>query len=158
MRVLGIDPGLSTTGFGIIAKVGHKVRVVCYGTIRPPSKLSLPKRLQYLYNEVTKLMETYDPHVLAIEDSFYSKNVKSAVALGQARGSILLAGANKDIPCVQFAPRKIKQSVVGNGAATKEQVQFMVKNILNLKELPKTLDSSDALAVGLCYLNQPKWG
>ena len=95
--------------------------------------------------------------MIAIEDTFYQKNVKSALALGQARGALLLAGANAGIPCSEFAPRKVKQSVTGNGAATKEQVQFMVQKILQLDKAPTPIDASDALAIGLCYLNQPKW-
>lgn len=155
VRVIGVDPGLGTTGFGVLDKRGAKVSAVCYGTIRPPAKFALPNRLKHLYAEIDKIIREYTPDMLAIEDTFYQKNVKSTLALGQARGTILLAGANHDLPCLEFAPRKVKKSVTGNGAATKEQVQFMVTKILNLSEPPKPLDASDALAIGLCYLNQP---
>jgi crossover junction endodeoxyribonuclease RuvC len=157
IRVMGIDPGLSITGFGIIEKRGNQLQALSYGTIRPPAGRPLPQRLRYLYDEVCRLIGRYRPQVLAIEDSFYRKNVKSAIAMGQARGSILLAGAHQDLPCVEYAPRRVKQAVVGNGAATKEQVQFMVQRILRLKDLPKPLDSSDALAIGLCHLNKVGW-
>ena len=92
--------------------------------------------------------------MLAVEDTFYSKNFKSAMLLGQARGSIILAGYCANVSCIEFSPKKIKKSVVGNGNASKEQVQYMVKNILHLDKLPTPLDASDALAIGLCYLNQ----
>ncbi len=154
MRVIGFDPGLSVTGFGVVDKHRTQIRAVCYGTIRPPKNLSLPERLKHLYLEASKLIQTYSPDVLAIEDTFYQKNVKSSMKLGQARGALLLAGANADLPCKEYAPRKVKQSVVGNGAATKEQVQYMIQNILNLEELPTPTDASDALAIGVCHLNQ----
>ena len=119
--------------------------------------MQLADRLGYLFDEITILIDKYKPEILAIEDTFYHKNFKSAMLLGQARGTIILAGFKKNIPCAEFAPKKIKKSVVGNGNASKEQVQYMVKNILQLDKLPKPLDSSDALAIGLCYLNQNSW-
>ncbi|NQV36567.1 MAG: crossover junction endodeoxyribonuclease RuvC [Candidatus Marinimicrobia bacterium] len=152
---MGIDPGLSVTGFGMLIQHKNEIRSICYGTIRPPAKESLAIRLKYLHDEILKIMNTYQPDELAIEDTFYQKNVKSAIALGQARGTLLVAGANFGIQCAEYAPRKVKKSVVGNGAATKEQVQYMVQRILNLTEVPKPLDASDALAVGICHLNQP---
>ena len=157
MRIIGFDPGLGVSGFGILEKKGNTVRAICYGAIRTPKTKKLPERLKHLYDEAEKLLKTYTPAAMAIEDSFYQKNVKSAMALGQARGALLLAGANAGIHCSEFAPRKVKQSVTGNGAATKEQVQFMVQKILQLDKPPTPIDASDALAIGLCYLNQPKW-
>ncbi len=154
MRVIGFDPGLGVTGFGVLEKQKSQIRTICYGAIRPPKNFSLPERLKHLYNEAMKLIQTYSPDVLAIENTFYQKNVQSAMKLGQARGALLLAGANSNLSCEEYAPRKVKQSVVGNGAATKEQVQFMMQNILNLKELPTPIDASDALAIGVCHLNQ----
>ncbi len=157
MKVIGIDPGLSTTGFGILIQNQAQIRSVCYGTIKPPVKESLAIRLKYLHDEILKIFKTYQPETLAIEDTFYQKNVKSALTLGQARGILLFAGANFGIPCAEYSPRKVKKSVVGNGAATKEQVQFMVQRILNLSELPTPLDASDALAIGICHLNQNRF-
>lgn len=93
VRVIGVDPGLGTTGFGVLDKRGAKVSAVCYGTIRPPAKFALPNRLKHLYVEIDKIIREYTPDMLAIEDTFYQKNVKSTLALGQARGTILLAGA-----------------------------------------------------------------
>ena len=95
----------------------------------------------------------FKPSIMAIEDSFYSKNVKSAVTLGQSRSAMMLAGAKSAMDIYQFAPRKVKQSLCGNGSATKEQVQFMVSNILKLENLPKPIDITDAMAVGICFIN-----
>jgi len=156
MRVFSIDPGIGITGFSIIDTYRRKSSLSAYGTIKPKPKDSLPKRLNYLFEEVNKLLDQFSPDVLAVEDTFYSKNVKSAMILGQARGSIILAAAQADIPIYEFAPRKVKMSVCGNGAASKEQVSYMVTKILKLKEPPRPLDVSDAMAVGLCYINQSR--
>jgi len=156
MRVFSIDPGIGITGFSIIDTNRRKSSLSAYGTIKPKPKDSLPKRLNYLFEEVNKLLDQFSPDVLAVEDTFYSKNVKSAMILGQARGSIIIAAAQADIPIYEFAPRKVKMSVCGNGAASKEQVSYMVTKILKLKEPPRPLDVSDAMAVGLCYINQSR--
>ena len=157
MRVLGVDPGLGITGFSIMDTKRNQTHLSAYGTIKPKPKDSLPKRLNYLFEEMNKILDQFSPDVMAIEDAFYSKNVKSAMTLGQARGSLILAAAQADIPVYEFAPRKVKMSVCGNGAASKEQVSYMVTQILKLKEPPKPLDVSDAMAVGLCYINQAKF-
>jgi len=157
MRVLGVDPGLGITGFSIMDTKRNQTHLSAYGTIKPKPKDSLPKRLNYLFEEMNKILDQFSPDVMAIEDAFYSKNVKSAMTLGQARGSLILAAAQAGIPVHEFAPRKVKMSVCGNGAASKEQVSYMVTQILKLKEPPKPLDVSDAMAVGLCYINQAKF-
>lgn len=157
MRVIGIDPGIGITGFSIIDHSRLKTALIAYGTIRPPKKQGLEKRLFYLFNEMNKLNDKFEPDVLAIEDSFYSKNVKSAMILGQARGTILLSAARASIKVAEFAPRKVKLSVCGKGSASKEQVQFMVSQILKLKDPPKPMDISDAMAVGLCLINQNRF-
>ena len=157
MRVLGVDPGLGITGFSIMDTKRNQTHLSVYGTIKPKPKDSLPKRLNYLFEEMNKILDQFSPDVMAIEDAFYSKNVKSVMTLGQARGSLILAAAQADISVHEFAPRKVKMSVCGNGAASKEQVSYMVTQILKLKEPPKPLDVSDAMAVGLCYINQAKF-
>ena len=157
MRVIGIDPGIGITGFSIIDHSRFETSLIAYGAIRPPKKQGLEKRLFYLFNEMNQLNDKFDPDILAIEDSFYSKNVKSAMILGQARGTILLSAARASIKVAEFAPRKVKQSVCGNGSATKEQVQFMVSQILKLKDPPNPIDISDAMAVGLCFINQNRF-
>tara|TARA_B100001765_G_scaffold52139_1_gene30710 strand:- start:1230 stop:1706 length:477 start_codon:yes stop_codon:yes gene_type:complete len=157
MRVIGIDPGIGITGFSIIDHSRLETSLIAYGAIRPPKKQGLEKRLFYLFNEMNQLNDKFDPDILAVEDSFYSKNVKSAMILGQARGTILLSAARASIKVAEFAPRKVKQSVCGNGSATKEQVQFMVSQILKLKDPPNPIDISDAMAVGLCFINQNRF-
>ena len=157
MRVLGVDPGLGIKGFSIMDTKRNQTHLSAYGTIKPKPKDSLPKRLNYLFEEMNKILDQFSPDVMAIEDAFYSKNVKSAMTLGQARGSLILAAAQADISVHEFATRKVKMSVCGNGAASKEQVAYMVTQILKLKEPPKPLDVSDAMAVGLCYINQAKF-
>ena len=157
MRVIGIDPGIGITGFSIIDHSRLETSLIAYGAIRPPKKQGLEKRLFYLFNEMNELNDKFEPDILAIEDSFYSKNVKSAMILGQARGTILLSAARASIKVAEFAPRKVKQSVCGNGSATKEQVQFMVSQILKLKDPPNPIDISDAMAVGLCLINQNRF-
>ena len=157
MRVLGVDPGLGITGFSIMDTKRNQTHLSAYGTIKPKPKDSLPKRLNYLFEEMNKILDQFSPDVMAIEDAFYSKNVKSAMTLGQARGSLILAAAQADISVYEFAARKVKMSVCGNGAASKEQVSYMVTQILKLKEPPKPMDVSDAMAVGLCYINQAKF-
>ena len=156
-RVIGVDPGLTITGFGILDYKGGQIRTVAFVTIKPPVKESLPNRLEYLNSHMTELLEKFEPNAFAIEDTFFSQNVKSALLLGQARGVLLLAAASKGIPSMDYAPRKVKQSVVGNGAADKTQVQYMVQQILKMDEPPKPLDVSDALAIGLCHINQNKY-
>ena len=157
MRIIGIDPGIRATGFGIIEK-DKKITVLSYGIINPPVKNTMAERLKYLYHDAKQLIEKYKPDILAIESTFHQKNVRSALVLGQAKGSLLLAAANSEIPCKEYAPRKVKSAVVGNGAATKEQVQYMVKRILKINNLPKQYDVSDALAVAYCGLINAEYG
>jgi len=157
MRILGVDPGISITGFSIIESKRNQASLSAYGTVKPNQKDSLPKRLNYLFEEMNKILDQFNPDILSVEDAFYSKNVKSAMVLGQARGAIILAAAQANIPIFEFAPRKVKMSVCGNGAASKEQVAYMVTKILKLKVQPKPLDVSDAMAVGLCYINQRRF-
>ena len=156
MRILGVDPGISITGFSIIDLKRNIPTLSAYGTIKSNQKESLPKRLNYLFEEMNKILDQFNPDILSIEDIFYSKNVKSAMVLGQARGAIILSATQARISISEFAPRKVKMSVCGNGAASKEQVAYMVTKILKLKAVPKSLDVSDAMAVGLCYINQSR--
>ena len=155
-RLIGIDPGIIITGFCILDFIKSKTKLVAYGAIKPPKKDRLERRLMHLYDEVSSLISKFNPSLMVIEDSFYSNNVKSAVVLGQARSAIMLSGAKSEIDIYEFAPRKIKQSLCGNGSATKEQVQYMVTHILNLEETPKPIDITDAMAVGLCFINNYK--
>ena len=157
MRIVGIDPGIRVTGFGVLEK-SKKLSVLSYGTINPPVQKSMSERLKYLYTDAMEIIDKYKPDLLAIESTFHQKNVKSALILGQAKGSILLAAANSNIPSKEFAPRKVKAAVVGNGSATKEQVQYMIQRILKLESLPKSFDVSDALAIAYCGLTNMEYG
>jgi len=156
LRVLGIDPGIRTTGFGIIDLNTNRLSLIACGTISPKVSDNLPFRLNHLFEEVDSIINKFSPDVFSIEDMFYSKNVKTAMILGQARGAMIIAAAQANINVFEYAPRKVKMSVCGNGGASKEQVQYMVMKILNLKEIPGTMDVSDAIAVGICCLNQVK--
>ena len=154
MRVLSIDPGIRTTGFGIIDSKSSSLSLIACGTINPKVSDNLPLRLNHLFEEVELIINKFSPDIFSIEDMFYSKNVKTAMILGQARGAMIIAAAQANINIFEYAPRKVKMSVCGNGGASKEQVQYMVMKILNLKEIPGTTDVSDAIAVGICCLNQ----
>ena len=151
MIIVGIDPGIRITGFGVIKKNG-KLSVLSYGTITPPTKETMAERLKYLYKDAIEILKKYKPDLLAIESTFHQKNVRSALILGQAKGAILLAAANSSVPSVEYAPRKVKVAVVGNGSATKEQVQYMIKRILKIDNMPPKYDVSDALAIAYCGL------
>ena len=127
MRVLGVDPGLIQTGFGIINIKNNQENLIDYGIIKPDAKETLAIRLLTIYNDISKIILDYKPQIVAIEDIFYGKNVKSAMRLGQARGASMVAAASNKIPIYEYSARKIKQSITGNGNADKKQVQFMVK-------------------------------
>lgn len=146
--ILGIDPGTQVTGYGIIR--GEK-KVLDYGCIRPPIKLSPQERYLFIFTGIEYLIEQFAPAALAIETQFVYKNPQSALKLGMARGMAILAAAKKKIDVFEYTPRKAKLAVVGNGAASKEQVQKMVQYLLELPSLPKPEDAADALALALCH-------
>ena len=154
MKIIGIDPGLLQTGFGIINVRNNEVSLIDYGIIRPVPKDSLSKRLLTIYNDVCEIASNYNPQVFAIEEVFYGKNVKSAMRLGQARGAAMVAAASQEIPIYEYSARKVKQSVTGNGNAHKSQIQFMVKAKLNMDHNPEPIDAADALAIALCHDHQ----
>ena len=156
-RIIGVDPGLNNTGFGILDYRGSKIKVVAYGLVTPPTEESIPNRLEYLNSHMNDLIDKFSPMSMAIEDSFYSQNVKSAILLGQARGVLLLSAASKGIPSMVYAPRKVKQSVTGSGSSSKKQVKYMVEKILKIDKNISSLDITDALAIGLCHINQNKY-
>lgn len=153
MKILGIDPGLVNTGFGIIS-YKKAVEAIDYGTISPAKHLSLSARLHTIYSDTKILIEKYSPDCLSIEEVFYSNNVKTTMKLGQARGAALIAAADFNLAVYEYSARKIKLSLTGNGRSTKEQVQFMVENRLNIKLGHIKNDASDALAAALCHEQQ----
>ena len=154
MKIIGIDPGLVQTGYGIINVSNNQISLIDYGIIKPPPKDSLANRLLAIFNDVCEIISNHDPQIFAIEEVFYGKNVKSAMRLGQARGASMVAAASKGIPVYEYSARKVKQSVTGNGNAHKTQVQFMVKAKLKMDHNPEPIDASDALAIALCYDHQ----
>tara|TARA_B100002052_G_scaffold133497_1_gene122675 strand:- start:26159 stop:26641 length:483 start_codon:yes stop_codon:yes gene_type:complete len=156
MKVLGIDPGLGTTGFGLISSTNDKFNLIDFGTIKTSTKDSLSNRLKIIFENISALIDEYNPTVFSIEEIFYSNNVKSSLLLGHARGAAITAAATKNILIYEYSAKKVKQSLTGNGNAHKDQVKFMVKNLLKLKTPPKSNDSSDALAIALCYTLQSK--
>ena len=151
--VMGIDPGSNCTGYGLVEEIKGQPRVVHWGAVRTKPKQAFPERLKLIYNELVAVIREFSPDVVAVEDIFFAKNVKSALKLGQTRGVTLLAAANQDIAIAEYSPLEVKQSVVGYGRADKYQVQDMVTTLLGLKEKPEPFDASDALAVAICHLH-----
>ncbi len=158
MIILGIDPGTNFTGFGIIKQFKNENCRVINGLIKLPKTFTLASKLQIIYDELDKIIKTYKPDEFAIETAFYGKNVQSAMKIGYARGVSILAAVHNKIPTNEYSPREIKKSVVGNGAASKEQVYYMINHLLNLEKEKMKYDESDALAVALCHafrVNKP---
>lgn len=151
MIILGIDPGTNITGYGIIKYEKNTFRKIASGIIRLPSAKPIPSRLKIIYEELNKLIRKYKPDEFAIETAFYGKNVQSAMKIGYARGVSILAAVHNEIPTSEYSPREVKKSVVGKGAASKEQVSYMIKSLLALKKDGIKSDETDALAIALCH-------
>lgn len=149
MIILGIDPGTATTGFGVIKK-NKEIKLIEYGCIKTLTNLTTAERLRVLHNQLNLLIKKHKPDMVAVEDIFFFKNLKTAVKVSQARGVILLTAAKSKIPIFECTPLQIKQAITSYGRAEKIQVQKMVKVLLNLKEIPKPDDAADALAAAIC--------
>lgn len=149
--ILGIDPGSVKTGFGVIDSLGARHLYVASGVIRIPS-LPLPERLKIIFDSITQIIEEYCPQQVAVEQVFMAKSAGSALKLGQARGAAVVAAVNQGLEVAEYEARKVKQSVVGTGAADKHQMQQMVKQLLKLPSVPQE-DAADALGVALCHAN-----
>jgi len=154
--VLGIDPGTAITGYGLVWGEGDDLRLVDYGVITTPSDESQPQRLQEIYRQLTALIQERQPAEAAVEKLFFSRNVRTALSVGQARGVALLAIANAGIAVHEYTPLEVKQAVVGYGRATKEQVQEMVKVLLGLDSVPQPDDAADAIAVAICHIHSAR--
>ena len=150
--VLGIDPGSRKTGYGIINTLGNRLEYIASGVIRVNETLLLPERLKVIFESVCELIETHMPQEFAIEQVFMAKSAGSALKLGQARGAAIVAAVSHNLPVGEYEARKVKQAVVGTGAADKTQIQHMVKTLLALKATPVE-DAADALAVAICHAN-----
>lgn len=151
MRIIGIDPGLRILGIGVIDYDGNRFQSVYSGVIKTKNTDSLAVKLAQLYEGIAAILRDYQPDVLSIEEAFYGKNAKTALLMGHVRGVAMIAGHHADLEVYEYAARKVKSSVTGNGAADKQQVLFMVKRLLKLKEDPVTMDASDALAIAICH-------
>jgi len=152
--VLGIDPGVGRTGYGLVQQDANgDIQPVGYGVIETTIGAPLPARLRSLYEQLQQLYAQYQPDEIAVEELFFSRNVTTAIAVGEARGVILLFAALADLPLYHYKPAEVKQAVVGVGNASKRQVQEMVRMLLHLEELPRPDDAADALAVAICHMN-----
>ena len=152
MRVLGIDPGTRVMGYGIVESEGSRLIHIDNGAIFTRTDDPLPKRLKEIYDGISKVIDSYSPDVISIEDIFYSKNVKSSLKLGHARGAAIVAAVNKGLDVFEYSATAIKSAVVGYGRAEKGQIQQMVKILLNLPEPPQE-DAADAIAASICHIN-----
>ena len=155
MRVLGVDPGSVVCGYGVVEKIGKNISLIEYGVIEAKRQHEdLPLRLKTIYTRLQKVIERSLPDELAIETIFYSKSASSIIKLAHARSAAILAAVMAEIPTAEYAPRSIKRSVTGNGNASKEQVQYMMRTLLNIEETPDFYDATDALAVAVCHCYQ----
>ena len=153
MRVLGIDPGSAVTGYGLVeANGGGGARLVECGVIRTSARDPLLRRLRAIHEDVAALIRRHLPDVVAVEEAFHARNARTTLVLGQARGVILLAAAQAEVEIAEYAPRVVKQSVTGRGAALKPQVGYMVAQLLRLRSAPSPADAADGVAVALTHL------
>lgn len=153
MRVLGIDPGSETLGWGVIEGTGLKYSPVDFGTVKSSPREQFSRRLLKIYTGLTEVIEKFKPDVLSVEEAFYAANVSVALKLGQVRGVVLLLGEQAGMEIAEYSPRLIKQTVVGYGNAEKHQVQEMVRLLLKLKTAPQPHDAADALAIAICHFH-----
>ena len=151
-RVLGLDPGTATTGFGLVEESDNSLKAVEYGVILTPANLPMPQRLRLIFLRVSELLERFRPQAISVEKLFFNRNVTTALSVGQARGVALLAAANTDLPVFEYTPLEVKQAISGFGRASKDQVQQMVRLILQLEQIPKPDDAADALAIAICHI------
>ncbi|MEE9365255.1 MAG: crossover junction endodeoxyribonuclease RuvC [Dehalococcoidales bacterium] len=154
MRVLGIDPGTVTMGYGVVDSNNDDLSMVDCGALVTSERSPIGERLCYLYRQLLCIIENYQPDMVAVEQPFVSINARSALAIGRAQAIALLAAATQDIPAYEYTPTRVKQSVANYGASSKAQVQEMVRLQLNLKEVPQPNDAADALAVAICHLRE----
>jgi len=156
MIILGIDPGFAITGYGIVEKIGNKYKHIANGVITTDSKLDFNERLKINHTELDKIIKQYKPDLFSIEELFFAKNTKTAINVAQARGVILLTAIQNNLKICEYTPLQIKQALTGYGRADKNQMQQMVKILLNLKEIPKPDDAADALAIAITCGNSYK--
>ena len=156
MIIIGVDPGTIITGIGIIKFEHNSLSYIHSGVIKTPATKEIPPRLEMIYNELDKLIKTYKPDEFSIETAFYAKNIQSVMKIGYARGVSLLVAIHNKLKISEYSPREIKKSVVGNGGASKEQVQFMTQKLMNINQTILKFDESDALAIAVCHAFKSK--
>ena len=158
MLVIGIDPGTAITGYGLVREDQNgKLTAVDFGAIKTPAKMPMAKRLLRIHRELKEIALLHHPDYGVVEKLFFQKNVRTAISVGQGRGVAILSLANLEIPVTEYTPLEIKQAVTGYGGADKTQVQYMVKVLLELEEIPKPDDAADALAVAVCHIHQARF-
>lgn len=151
MRILGIDPGFATIGFGLISSSRGQQQLIRYGAITTPAELEFPQRLVMIYDDMRQLLETLQPDVVSVEELFWGHNVTTGIGVSHGRGVILLAVAQAGIPIYEYTPMQVKQAVVGYGKAEKRQVMDMTRRLLKMDRIPRPDDAADALALALCH-------
>jgi crossover junction endodeoxyribonuclease RuvC len=156
VRILGVDPGTAITGWGIVEGDDNDLQFVAAGVITTAAGTPLPERLQTIYRELNRVIEIWQPESSAIEELFFSKNAKTALAVGHGRGAAILALANAKLPITEYKPLEVKQAITGYGGADKAQMQHMVKLLLGLDDIPRPDDAADALAVAICHLHSAR--
>lgn len=154
MIIIGIDPGLNTSGYGVLRYERNKLSYLAAGTIKTAKSCTFSEKLEVLYTNCTSILEDYHPDVFAIEETFSNINPRSSLKLGHARGVLMLAGQMAGLPVYEYPATIVKKALTGTGSATKEQVKYMVMSLLKIKALPGTYDVSDALAIALTHYNQ----
>ena len=158
MLVIGIDPGTAITGYGLVREEQNGIlKVLDFGVIQTPAKMPMPQRLLQIYRELKEIVHLHQPDTGAVEKLFFQKNVRTAISVGQGRGVAILALAETEIPIAEYTPLEIKQSIAGYGGADKAQMQYMVKALLELEDIPKPDDAADALAVAICHIHQARF-
>lgn len=156
MRIAGVDPGAAQVGYGVVEADSARLSAGRYGVIQTDPSLSLPARLDAIYRQLARLFEEQAPDAVAVEELFFSRNARTAFMVGQARGVVLLAAAHAGLPVFEYTPLQVKQAVAGYGRASKEQVQEMVRVLLDLPVLPRPDDAADALAVAICHAHSAR--
>ncbi len=157
MIILGVDPGTAITGYGLVKSDGDDLALIDYGAITTPSDWLMPRRLQHIHAELTARIAAHQPTDAVVEKLFFSKNVRTALSVGQARGVALLAAAQAGVTIHEYTPLQIKQAIVGYGRADKNQIQQMVKMLLRLDVVPQPDDAADALAVAICHAHSARF-
>ena len=153
MKVLGIDPGLASTGYGVVVRRGGRLAALDGGVIATRPDLTPPRRLADLYARINELLDAHDVDAVALEQIYFGQNARSAFAVGQARGVVVLAAGQRDLPCADYTPQQVKGAVCGHGRADKDQVTRMVQALLGLAVAPTPDHAADALAVAICHAN-----